>query len=727
MKKFLLVCVLLITALTVLSSCTKAPAYGENIIKNGQFELGSDTEGGGRNISDWTIGRSDDSGYTGKIGAKLVDNHGYVISMVHDKAEYSYFYQKVAIKKNSYYHLHVQIHTAAYEGDDSTGTSTIQSGVGTNVGAFIGFLEDDSFIYQKQLTTNGKWVDVDIYFYTKGYSELTIALRLGTQGNTVKATSKAEVWFDNASLIRVKESTLGDLGATASSIKTLSKGKNNPLYNGFAIFITVIFCVISVAACVLLYRFVRKGLKDKDLGADLNFKKLSATHLLIIILGAAFIVRMLVQQFIGGYAETTGPDYFSSLFPQITDLGEWKNFFGTAVGRSQTPGMLYLYSIFGAISNIPFLNIEFGSPAIDFLSKIPGIAADLLAAGYIFIFAKRFKGEKTAFLFGLIYALLPAVFTASAGWGTADSILGLFLVLAFFALLDKKYILVAVYTTLALIFNVKALYVLPLITVYLGYIFYRDTESRAKLAITAVACAIGFWIISFPFTDFSDNPFSIFVHYTTLSKVTLSGIIPPIIDRTTLDAFNFYAMVGGNNQLYTSLQAGLDIVIAIALFVGVIALFFKKKNRADLILLSAFTITAIFMFTLGMQPFSMIFALILLLTYVIVANEKRVFFIFSAFSFMTLLNMVLVLGSDGVIGESLLSAKTGTLTGYYSLLGPAWVIILSVVNVLLTVYFAYVVYDITYKGNLKSILPFGDNSGDGLIMEKIKGWLPSKR
>jgi hypothetical protein len=218
----------------------------------------------------------------------------------------------------------------------------------------------------------------------------------------------------------------------------------------------------------------------------------------------------------------------------------------------------------------------------------------------------------------------------------------------------------------------------------------------------------------------------VFAQYTALTKVTEGGTLVPVISYTTLDAFNFYAMINGNFTSYTNLQGGFDIIIALSVFAGAIALYFKRKNRADLLLLSAFAITAIFMFTLGMQPYSMVFALAILLIYVLVANEKRVFFILSAFSLTTALNILLVLNADGLIGESSVFKNYSTAAAA-SLLNPVWTIILSVINVLLTVYFAYVIYDITYKGNLKSILPKGDDSGDSFVLAKIKGLFVGKK
>jgi hypothetical protein len=694
------------------------------LLKNGGFsEYTPGTSEDNGTFDFWLVDkeRSDTSDIN--IERTTASGHGNVVSMYSKsltKTDYNYIYQEVEVKKNTYYKLSISIHTKTLDGSSSKVTGT---------GAFIGFLEDDTFrVDSVSYVSNGEWVTrQDIYVYNKDYSTLKIALRVGTASELSNAGTKTDVdlQFDDASFEMIKKSEVQKVISDLSGIHRLTKNAKD-YSTGFGIFLIVFLCVVAAAVSYTLYHFIRRGLRSRDLGESLSFSKLKPTHLLVIVLGAAFAIRILLQAFVNGYDETTAPGYYSELFALLNDgfLAGWSDVLQTSVGRAQTPGMLIIYGVLGGIKQL--FNIEYGAAGIDLLAKIPGIIADLLAAGFIFINARKTTDEKTAFIFGLIYAVLPSVFLTSAGWGSADSIMGLFLILTFFALLDKRYTNVCIYATLAVVFSPKALYVLPLIAVFLGYIFYRDSDKRIKLGITAAACLLGFWIISFPFTNFSENPFYVFVQYTILTKVTDGGTLIPVISYTTRDAFNFYAMIKGNFASYENLQGGFDIVIALSVFAGTIALYFKRKNRADLLLLSAFAVTAIFMFTLGMQPYSMVFALALLLIYVSIANEKRAFFILSAFSLTTALNILLVLSADGLIGESTVFKNYST-TAAASLVDPVWTIILSVVNVLLTLYFAYVVYDVTYKGNLKNILPKGDDSGDSFVLAKVKGLFSGKK
>jgi hypothetical protein len=724
MKKVLLFLVLIAAAAVSLAACSPVK-YNEELLKNRDFSGYSDgTSADNGTFDSWLVDmdRANTSDIT--VNRTTSAGQGNVVRMYSQssKEDYNYIYQEVAVKKNAYYKLSVKIYTK----NASDATTKI-----TGTGAFIGVLEDDALVMNPVFGTSGKWLTQTVYFYNKSYSTLKIALRVGTAalpsnvGTGNGGNYDIDLQFDDASLTMIEKSEAQKVYSNLSNVHRLTKNAKD-YSTDFGVFLTVFLCVAAVALSYTLYHFIRRGLKAKDLGEPLTFSKLRPTHLLVIVLGAAFVVRILVQTFINGYDETTSTGYYSTLFGLLNDgfLAGWSDVLQSPTGRSQTPGMLLIYGILGGIKQL--FNIEYGAAGIDLLAKIPGIIADLLAAGYIFLYARKTTGEKTAFMFALIYAVLPSVFLTSAGWGSADSLMGLFLILTFFALLDKRYSAVCIYTTLAVVFSHKALYVLPLVAVFLGYIFYRDTDKRAKLGITAAACILGFWLISFPFTNFSENPFYVFVQYTVLTKVTESGTLLPVINYTTLDAFNFYAMINGNFAGYTNLQGGFDIVIALSVFAGTVALYFKRKNRADLLLLSAFAITALFMFTLGMQPYSMVFALAVLLIYVLVANEKRAFFVFSAFSLTTALNILLVLNADGLIGESTVFKNYST-TVAASLLDPVWTIILSVINVLLTVYFAYVVYDITYKGNLKSILPKGDDSGDSFVLSKVKGLFKGKK
>ncbi|MDR2091133.1 MAG: hypothetical protein LBP62_05725 [Clostridiales bacterium] len=721
MKKVLLFFVLIVSAAFSLSACSPVK-YNEELLKDGGFDAFT---GGEEGVSSdyWIIDKDRADSSDIQISKMTASGHGNVVRMYSQsssKEDYNYIYQEVAVKKNSYYKLAIDIYTKK--------TTAETPKTVTKTGAFIGVLEDDAFVRDAVFQTNGEWVQRrEIYFYNKDYTTIRVALRVGTAANPANAGTVEDVdlQFDNASLQMLKKSDVPKVVLDSDALLYRLTKNAKDYSTGFGVFLTVFLCVVSAALSYTLYHFIRRGLRAKDAGEPLTFSRLKPAHLLAIVLGAAFLIRIVLQSFVAGYDEKTSPNYFSELFRLLNDsfFAGWSDVLQTPTGRSQTPGMLLVYGVLSGIRQL--FNIEYGAAGNDLLAKIPGIIADLLAAGYIFLYARKTTGEKTAFMFGLAYAVLPAVFLTSAGWGSADSLMGLFLILGFFALLDKKYVMLCVYTTLALVFNQKALYVLPLVAVFLGYIFYRDAEKRGKLIVTAVACVLGFWIISFPFTNFAENPFYVFVQYTVLTKVTEGGALLPVIGYTTLDAFNFYAMINGNFASYTGIQGGFDIVIALSVFAGVIALYFKRKNRADLVLLSAFSITAIFMFTLGMQPYSMVFALALLLLYVLIANEKRVFFILSAFSLTTALNILLVLSADGLIGEAL-KAKDYTASAA-SLLNPVWTIIFSVINVLLILYFAYVVYDITYKGNLKNIMPKGDDSGDSFVLAKVKGLFAGKK
>jgi Gpi18-like mannosyltransferase len=700
----------------MLAACKPKIDYDTELVKNGDFSeivVGAD---GKADVVGWNKpeGKGIELGDGGK--------HGNVITMYQETSgSYLYFYQEVAVKRNSYYKLTYSIYTAAKNSSENA-TNIITGG---GVGAYVGIREGTIARQETVTSTEGYWRDFTVYFFTKGYDTLTVELRVGNENQNVKVGKDVELKFDDVGLTRVRQSAVKD-ALDAGTVGTISKNAVTDFSTGLGTFTAIFASLAAVAVCVALYYFLRRGLKDKDENRPAEFKKLSATTLLIIVLSAGFVIRLLISLFIDGHEETVGNHYYSSLFSYLTEgFANWKDVFYSATGSTQTPGMLYVYALLGWVAEL--LNLEFFSAgsAIDMVAKIPGIIADLLAAGYIFIFIKKLKGDKTAFVTALAYALLAPVFIASAGWGADESVMGLFLILMLFSLLDKKHVLTCVYMTLALLFNAKAIYVLPLVVTYLGYVFYRDVDKRLKLAIAAGACALGFWVVSFPFTNFSENPFYIFVQYTALTKVTIGGTLAPIFELTSLDAFNFYSMINVNAVTYTNGQAALDIIIAVSILVAGIALYFKKKNRADIMLIAAFTITAMFMFTLGMQSFSMIFALALLLIYAVTANEKRVYFIFSAFALLTVINIAFVLNADGLIGGSLLHKPfAGT---YFSLIRPGLSITVSCINMLMTVYFGYVVYDITYKGGMKNILPLGDDSGDGLIMRRIKTLIPKKK
>ena len=111
-------------------------------------------------------------------------------------------------------------------------------------------------------------------------------------------------------------------------------------------------------------------------------------------------------------------------------------------------------SLFGALP-------EAGSLASRFLLKLPPVLADLLGAWVLFRLALPHLGRRRSLLVLSAYAFNPATTFNSAVWGQVDSLLGLLLLLAAWAVARERVELGFAVLTAACLFKIQAVVVVP--------------------------------------------------------------------------------------------------------------------------------------------------------------------------------------------------------------------------------------------------------------------------
>ncbi|NCA67973.1 MAG: hypothetical protein EOM87_07920, partial [Clostridia bacterium] len=458
MKKILFLAFAAVLLIVMLTGCSVFTVdYDEQLLTNGGFESSNQ---GWTLVNDssipvtpvFTTVQEDSDEYNSNFGFK------YITITASSSGSYCYYTQAVQLEKGAVYKLSVNLRV----------NSTVSAA--STMGAFFGLAEAASARASYTETTSG-WVTRTIYFRNEGYDEVHVRLGLGTESSRV--TSGA-VSFDNISLTKVTSPTdtyIATIGDTAGGDYSLSnEGKL------FAILIGILTPIM----CYGLYIAIRRlaGRKDKinDGGAvsGQNFFT-SPAFMLAIVLLLAFGIRLLMVNVMYGYGPSLNA--MGSTAYELANDGPVEYYFNNVPAYS--PGVLYILWILGLLAKP--LNLLTGSTGLGIFMKIPAIVADLIAIFYIFNYASAKYDAKRGAIFAGIYAILPTIFIASSVWGIYSSIGSLFLLLTFFAILDKKYINMTIFYSLAVLFMAEALVVLPLLLVYCVYIYIKDISSRNVL------------------------------------------------------------------------------------------------------------------------------------------------------------------------------------------------------------------------------------------------------
>ena len=673
MKKFLVIVFTLLLIVTLFTACnTVKVEKDQELLMNGNFDNA---------VTGWTTFAAEDEKLpsvnnvqSGQVEYAETGDHYLTIT----SSKYNTLSQTVAIEKESTYLLSAKIKV----------TSMSSS---SGVGAFVG-IDSNAFTVQS-LTQTGDWQTLTCYFDSGDFDEVVVRIGVGTD----TANTSGTAYFDAISLKKVdKTGTLiqtltGDPAAT-------QRFDAKYLTNKSGIIFTTLTTVLGGLALYAMYVVLRRLMSKKgaflspDSAADGNvgfFK--SAAFMLIICELVAFALRLITINFIYGGPTLGG---YVNESTQLVDLGAREFYFDKT---STTPiGSLYLLWVLGLIAKP--LNLISGSMGYAIFLKIPAVLADLVAVFVIFYLANNRYNQYVSALFAGAYAVLPVFFFLSAGWGAYSSIGALFILLSLAAFLDKKYVTGIVYYSVALLFMTEAMLLLPLLLVYVFYVFFtKGDDQKMAISISVTASVIVLYLISLPFT----------LSYFAVGKpfAALTSYISAFLAHTgfTENAFTVYGLFGlGATEANVAATVFSSIFVA-AVIIGTVILYFKSKSRLDLLLLSAFTFVATFILTSAVDTILIYPALLLLLVYGIISGDRRALKLFGGFSVTTLLNTSYTMMIGGYFGAGHNSALI------YMTAGDPVLIIFSIMNFLLLVYFAYVVYSICVKEEIKGVVIIEEN------------------
>ena len=222
------------------------------------------------------------------------------------------------------------------------------------------------------------------------------------------------------------------------------------------------------------------------------------------------------------------------------------------------PGYLYVLWLIAAIQDT--MGWETFSTELNLITFLPAIISDLVKSLFLYGICRRIFTEDgdfgKPFWIALAYSLNPAIIINSSAWGQIDAVHTMLLGFALYALYRKQSLPVYLLYGLAIMVKPHSLVVAP-IFLYSAFYYFRKNHYTLKAALTM----IGFGILAFAFMIAITLPFT--QNFNLLSwwyQYSQSLGTRPVM---SVNAFNFYALLGGNWQpinLFSNFVTGISVI-----------------------------------------------------------------------------------------------------------------------------------------------------------------------
>lgn len=712
----------LVLALFALSACNDGrTAFDTELSVNGGFEDFNRNDDGKVYFDEWKVTYSDgiDAPYERrpiKSDEDLYEEHGsgYVILTTGGEEGWVKMSQEIAVDRKAVYHITVDVNV----------TSLSQ---GAERGVYVTFLENPDYSFEKQKSATDGWVTLEFYVRPLNTDYLTLALSVGSEDDPV--TGKA--YFDNISVMRVDPSSVPD-GTTVYDFRMSQIARYNRDLSGtlFVVFLTLATAAFAVCAYVLVKKayakadvFVNfdgttfdasapsapaKG-KVKSKGASKNIFKTPSgkwwTNCLFIagmLMLGTFLVRLIFLLSMYG---------FGGEMNATVELARWlaangvNNVYANASNFANidvsvmAPGTMYILAIMGAMGQ------NLTADGISVLIRMVGVLADMALVAMIYFYGRKYAGDKLAVIVAAAYAVLPVALVMSGMSNTFTSLLLALMVAAVLLLVEKKYIPMYIVMALATVLDIRALALAPIAVTYLGYMYYKDADSLKKFGknrAVIVFGLIGAFVLAYVLTI----PVAV-GHFGENAFYGMRMIANQMINNNIFvdNAFGFYGMATLNGQGFNNTASILNLVFILVLVVYICSLYFKKRNRQEVLLLASYTLAMVAVFTLKVTYTYLFLTIALGLIYAMVSGERRVYGIMGGYALLSFICVGLIVKNSGFAtivsdGPIVDFERTG-----------ADFIVFSVLTVLLTLYYSYVVYNITNTGKVADIKPLNKPFG----------------
>lgn len=709
MKKRLLVIfamvLVVVLALFAFTACnTEEVPVDTELVKNGDFEQSTLAGAGKWNVTDWLVSSDWDTKTSSYELGSISDEGGRYLDITNSSAGHAYLYQQIKVDRNATYRLTVDIKLA----------KSVQKGKNEDYyGAYVTFLENPSYVknfayedkvYKNEDTAN--WHTFTAYVKPVNTDYLTICLSLGGED----ATSIGTAYFDNVSLVKVAE-VPEDAKVVDFRKSTIARYD----VNVSGILFVVMLCLFTVAVLVGAYVLIRRLYSKSNAfisydqftttpdtkGATLAVKKVT-THpafiatLLAIGTGLVNLIFLLSMYGFGGEM-----NLMAQFALKLGAKGAVQTAYSTYSNLSTTaPGVVYILAIIGALGK----GLEAGD--ISILIRLVNVLATMATVVMIYLYGRKYVGDRQSTIYAVMYSLLPITLLMGGLDHTFTALLVALLVGAMILLVEKKYLLTYLVFALAIVLDVRALALAPLAMTYMGYRYYKDdadlkkfTANRAMIIFGLVGAFVLVYLLTLPvaINHIGGENGKPFYGYTLIANQITNNKV--MIDN----ALGLYGLATMNEKIVPSTAAIINLVFLLVLVIYISVLYFKNRNKQEIIMLASFAFAVIGVLTLKVDYTYLFLALALGFIYTMISGEKRMYGILGGYSILMFLNLGQLMSNSGfvasesVFNDALRKGEILKSFANYETTSPEF-IVFSVFAVLLTGYYIYVSYSIANNG-----------------------------
>jgi len=669
-----------VLALFAFTACNNAESQEDvNLVTNGDFSNFTSEN----KFEGWTTSSS--SVTFARVQRSDSESNDNVLKLENKSAGYSYLKQSVKVEVNKIYKVTVDMR--------------IDSDLSNKQGAYVAFLEnvDYKFVTHSQKTANG-FVTCTFYVKPKNTDYLTIALCLGSKENNCKGT----VYFDNVNVSRVSEVAEG---YELTNFKKATTVYTNTDVNGICF--TVLMSLFGVALLCCAYVLIRRLYARKDAFVDFGKKAVydkksdmltkkwyqnDAFIVSMILLAAAALRLVILLTMYGMGSEMSNTLNVARKYLGVNngvfDFAEKMAAANTTVTYS--PGVIYILSILG------FIGQGMDDASLSILLRLINVLADLAVVAMIYFYGKKQVGNKLATVYASVYAMLPFALMVSGHSATFESLL---------IALGSYFVM-----TLAAVLDLRAMAIAPIVVAYFVYMYIKDnddkkkfTSNRAKIVFGLPACFVLAYALTIPCAIHQIAAGDAFYGFKMMMGQMTN------VNYFVKNAFNLYGMVGMNGKSSQQSVNILNLIFLLVLEAYVISLYFKNRNKQELLLLASFTFAVIAVFTIKVTYTYLFLAIALAFIFTMVSGDKRMYFVTSGMSFLGFLNYAQLMNQSGFVKSGVLSSA---ITNFETT--GAFYITFCVFTVILIGYYAYVSYSITNNSKIVDIKAMPETVGNTL-------------
>ncbi len=256
----------------------------------------------------------------------------------------------------------------------------------------------------------------------------------------------------------------------------------------------------------------------------------------------------------------------------------------------------------------------------DFLFRLPTVFIFVVNIYLFYQIARHFKiSSKKTLILTLILAIAPAIMI-DIKWGQVDCFTMFFVMISTLMFLEQKYFASMICCTLGLLTKIQFIFILPVLGVAILYRYIKE-KKIGRFFLNLLICLLIYFIVYLPFI------------YKQLGQGDIFYIFRVLIDQIThyqtyaTNAFNLYTGLGLNGDIYPNWYYIINFGI-IFIFVALsVVLVIKNPSDKNVVLTSAYLVTAIFMMSTSMHERYMlpVIGIMLIISHVI--NSKKLLII----------------------------------------------------------------------------------------------------